>query len=201
MISLSFILSREKLTLMDSRTDLKSALQIIESGNFLSLPVIEDNSFIGIVSKDKILQATIDAKDTIKYVYQIVRSDIPALTIEDDTEEAALLLAETNTPFVAINDINGSFIGIITHKTIFKHYAHILGINKGHKLIITTYDIKGRLALLTDVISKEGGNILSLVIDNPNVSTNVVKIIVRLEASNIQRIKDAIEASGFSIRI
>lgn len=201
MISMNFILSKENLTLMDSKRDLKKALEIIEQGNFLSLPVIEENNFIGVISKEKILQATIDGNDSIKYVYQIARKDIPSLTIEDDMEEAALLLAETNTPFVAVNDIYGSFLGIITHKTIFKHYAHILGINKGHKLVITSYDIKGRLALLTDIIARGGGNILSLVIDNPNVSTNVVKIIVRLECQDIERLKNTIEESGFSIRI
>ena len=201
MISVNFILSRENLTLMDSKKDLRTALQIIEHGNFLSLPVIEENNFIGVISKEKILQATIDGNDSIRYVYQIARKDIPSLTIEDDMEEAALLLAETNTPFVAVNDIYGSFLGIITHKTIFKHYAHILGINKGHKLVITSYDIKGRLALLTDIIAKGGGNILSLVIDNPNVSTNVVKIIVRLECADIEKLKNTIEESGFSIRI
>jgi len=200
-ISMNFILSKENLTLMDSKRDLKKALEIIEQGNFLSLPVIEENNFIGVISKEKILQATIDGNDSIKYVYQIARKDIPSLTIEDDMEEAALLLAETNTPFVAVNDIYGSFLGIITHKTIFKHYAHILGINKGHKLVITSYDIKGRLALLTDIIARGGGNILSLVIDNPNVSTNVVKIIVRLECQDIERLKNTIEESGFSIRI
>jgi len=198
---MNFILSKENLTLMDSKRDLKKALEIIEQGNFLSLPVIEENNFIGVISKEKILQATIDGNDSIKYVYQIARKDIPSLTIEDDMEEAALLLAETNTPFVAVNDIYGSFLGIITHKTIFKHYAHILGINKGHKLVITSYDIKGRLALLTDIIARGGGNILSLVIDNPNVSTNVVKIIVRLECQDIERLKNTIEESGFSIRI
>lgn len=200
MISLSFILAKENLTLMDSKQDLKTALEIIEKGNFLSLPVVDDTNFIGVISKDKLLQTAIDARDSVKYVYQIARKDIPTLTIEDDMEEAALLLAETNTPFVAINDIYGSFIGIITHKTIFKHYAQILGINKGHKLVITSYDIKGRLALLTDVISKEDGNILSLVIDNPSVSTNIVRIIVRVESKDIEGLKNSIENAGFSIR-
>ncbi|WP_026478067.1 CBS domain-containing protein [Alkaliphilus transvaalensis] len=200
MISSSFILSKNDLTLIDSNLDLKSALNILDHGNFLSLPVVEGTSFLGVVSKEKILQQMMDAPNPSTTVASIVRKDIPNLHIEDDVEEAALLLAETNTPFVAMKDENENFVGIITHKTIFKHYANIFGIKKGQKLIINTYDVKGRLALLTDIISKSGANILSLLVDNPNVSTNVVKIIVRVESSDINKLKLEIENNGFSVR-
>ncbi|KAB3537714.1 CBS domain-containing protein [Alkaliphilus pronyensis] len=200
MISFSFILPKKSLTLVNSNMSLNAALNLLEGGNFLSLPVVKNNEFLGVISKEKILQRMMETPEAEIFVEEIVRRDIPSLGMDSDPEEAAQLLANTNTPFVAINDVNEGFTGIITHKTIFKHYSALFGINKGHKLIITSYDIKGRLAQLTDIISKEGGNIISLIIDNPNVSTNVVKIILRLECEDIDLLRKSIEAAGFSIR-
>ncbi|SCY66854.1 CBS domain-containing protein [Alkaliphilus peptidifermentans] len=200
MISLSFILPRKSLTLVESQMTLNYALNLLETGNFLSLPVVKDNKFWGVISKERILRRMMETPDAEILVEEVTRKDMPCLSLANDSEEAALLLANTNIPFIAINDDNGVFLGIITHKTIFKHYASILGINKGHKLVITSYDIKGRLAQLTDIIAKKNGNILSLIIDNPNVSTNVIKIVVRLECENLEEITTAIESAGFSIR-
>lgn len=133
-------------------------------------------------------------------VITIARRDIPHITLENEVEEAARILAETNTPFVAVNNELGDFMGIITHKTIFKHYTQLFGINKGYKLVLNTYDVPGRLAVLTELISKNEGNIISLIVDNPQVSTNVVKIILRVESNNIDKLKTSIENAGFSIR-
>jgi len=200
MISINFIMPKEKLTLIEPNLDLHSTLKIIEVGNFLSLPVVEGNKFIGVISKVKLLKAIIEDHKTNVTVTDLIITSIPSLTLDDNVEDAALLLAETNIPFVVINNTEGEFLGIITHKTIFRHYTHLYGIDKGHKLVVTSYDIKGRLAILTDVISKAGANIISLLIDDPNVPTRVVKIIIRIETDRINQVKESIENAGFSIR-
>ncbi|MBU5677165.1 CBS domain-containing protein [Alkaliphilus sp. MSJ-5] len=200
MISINFIVPKEKLILIDPSLDLKSTLKVIEEGNFLSLPVVKGNKFVGVIAKVKLLKAMMEEKNNNITVNDLIHTDIPSLTLYDSVEDAALLLAETNIPFVVINNTEGEFLGIITHKTIFRHYTHLYGIDKGHKLVITSYDIKGRLAALTDVISKAGANIISLLIDDPNVPTKVVKIIVRIETDNIDEVKKVIENAGFSIR-
>lgn len=200
MISINFILPKEKLILIEPNLDLKSTLKVIEEGNFLSLPVVEGNKFMGVISKVKLLKAVLEHDINSITVEDLMYSDIPSLTLYDNVEDAALLLAEKDIPFVVINNGEGEFLGIITHKTIFRHYTHLYGIDKGHKLVITSYDIKGRLAALTDVISKQGANIISLLIDDPNVPTKVVKIILRIETDRIDQVKEAIENAGFSIR-
>jgi len=200
MISINFIVPKEKLTLIEPNLDLKSALKIIEQGNFLSLPVVEGNKFVGVIAKVKLLKAIIEGDSSNITISSLILTDIPSLTLYDNVEDAALLLAETNIPFVVINSAEGEFLGIITHKTIFRHYTHLYRIDKGYKLVVTSYDIKGRLAILTDVISKAGANIISLLIDDPNVPTKVVKIIIRVETDRINKVKEAIEDAGFSIR-
>ena len=200
MISLSFILPKEKLTLIDSHMILKEALDLIEHNNFLSLPVTKEDAFLGVISKERILSCMMEDCTEETIVEAIARQDIPQIQVSEEMEDAASLLAETNTPFVAVINDQNQFLGIITHKTIFNHYIRIFGFNKGHKLIVTTYDTPGRLALLTDVITKSGGNIISLLVDNPNVSFNLVKIILRVESDNLSKLKENIEDAGFSIR-
>jgi len=200
MISINFIMPKEKLTLIEPNLDLHSTLEIIEVGDFLSLPVVEKNKFVGVIAMVKLLKAMVEKNNDNITVNDLIITDIPSLTLDDNVEDAALLLAETNIPFVVINNAAGEFLGIITHKTIFRHYTHLYRIDKGHKLVVTSYDIKGRLAILTDVISKAGANIISLLIDDPNVPTKVVKIVIRIETDRIKQVKEAIENAGFSIR-
>ncbi len=200
MISLSFIVPKENLILIDSGLPLREALEVLEKNNFLSLPVVAEEKFLGVVSREQILKKLLEDIDDGQQVFTIVRTDIPHISLGSQMEDAAKILADTNTPFVAVNNELDQFVGIITHKTIFKHYTQLFGINKGYKLILNTYDVPGRLAVLTEIISKVGGNIISLIVDNPQVSTNVIKIILRVESDHIDKLKTSIENAGFSIR-
>ncbi len=104
MISINFIVPKEKLILIDPSLDLKSTLKVIEEGNFLSLPVVKGNKFIGVIAKVKLLKAMMEENNNNITVNDLIHADIPSLTLYDSVEDAALLLAETNMLLIILKE-------------------------------------------------------------------------------------------------
>ena len=185
---------------------LEDALDKINSENFLSIPVVDEKRFIGVISKERIFSTYFelggDREDFLRNnrVLDLVRTDIPILSVYDDIERAAHTLEPYGIPFVAVTDENGEFAGIITHHTIFKTFVEVFGMNKGHKISVIAYDIPGQIEKLTDIITKMGGNIISLVVLDPKVKTDVKEIVIRIDTDRFVETVDAIRDAGFRVQ-
>lgn len=195
-----------ELVYASSNDTLEEALDKINSENFLSIPVVDDRKFVGVISKEKIYSTYFelggDREDFLKMnkVCDLVRRDIPILSVADDIEKAAHTLEIYGIPFVAVIDEFGDFAGIITHHTIFKTFVEIFGMDKGKKLSVIAYDIPGQIEKLTDIISKMDGDIISFVVLDPKVKTDVKEIVIRIKTDRFVETVDAIRDAGFRVQ-
>ena len=205
MLIKALMLSRENLVTVTPCDTLKTALQKINEKNFLSIPVVDGEKFHGIISKEKIYEEFYESKaERNEYlerkVSELIREDIPVLKPYDEIEKASHTLEIYGTPFVAVIDDDGIFEGIVTHYTIFHAFTDAMGIDRGSKIEVIAYDIPGQIAKLSEVIARLGGDIISFVVLDPKVKTDVKEIVVRIRAENIIRIVDAIRNAGFRIQ-
>lgn len=195
-----------ELVYASSNDTLEEALDKINSQNFLSIPVVDDRKFVGVISKEKIYSTYFelggDREDFLKInkVCDFVRKDIPILRVSDDIEKAAHTLEIYGIPFVAVEDEFGDFTGIITHHAIFKTFVEIFGMDKGKKLSVIAYDIPGQIEKLTDIISKMDGDIISFVVLDPKVKTDVKEIVIRIKTDRFVETVDAIRDAGFRVQ-
>lgn len=202
----ALLLPKNQLTVATPDESLFSALRRINEKNFLSIPVVEGNKFIGVISKEKIYQEYFeyggdrDAYLNETKVRELVRCDIPVLKPHDEIEKAAYTLEMYGIPFVAVTNDQGMFEGIITHHAIFKEFAEIMGINSGKKITIIAHDIPGQIAKLTEIISRLGADIISFVVLDPKVKTDVKEVAVRINANNFVQVVDAIRDAGFRVQ-
>jgi acetoin utilization protein AcuB len=206
MLVRALMLSKQELVTVGPEESLKTALDKINEKNFLSIPVIEGKKFVGIISKEKIYaEYFLTGEEKDKYlegrkVKELMRCDIPALKPQDEIEKATNTLEIYGVPFVAvINDLD-EFEGIITHHAIFREFTNILGVNRGKRLAVIAYDVHGQIAKLSDIISKLGGDIISFVIIDPKVKTDVKEIVVRMRAENFAQIVEAVKHAGFRVQ-
>lgn len=206
MLIKALMLSRENLVTVTPCDTLKTALQKINERNFLSIPVVEGTKFHGIISKEKIFEEFFELNvEKKKYleerkVSELIREDIPVLNPKDEIEKASHALEIYGTPFVAVIDDDGIFEGIVTHYAIFQAFTDAVGINRGSKIEVIAYDIPGQIAKLTEIIARFGGDIISFVVLDPKVKTDVKEIVVRIRADNVIRIVDAIRNAGFRVQ-
>ena len=202
----ALMLQKEELITATPDDSLKIALNKINERNFLSIPVIYGKKFAGVISREKIFEEYFEIggnrEDYLSNtkIKKIIRTDIPSVKPQDEIETAAQALINYGVPFVAvINNVN-EFEGIITHFTIFKEFVSILGIDRGKRLSVIEYDIPGQIAKLTEIIARHGGDILSFVVLDPKIKTEVKEIVVRVKANNFAEIVNSVSKAGFRVQ-
>lgn len=203
----ALMLAREQLVTSNPDESLKSALKKLEEHNFLSIPVVDGKKFLGVISKEKIFEEYFKGSynDRNSYlesvrVKALYYGIIPKVDPLDPVERASRVLETFGIPFVAVVNEREDFLGIVTHYAIFHTFGEIFGINEGRRISVTTYDVPGQLARLTDIVTKTGGDILSLAVLNPNVKIDVKEIVLRVRASNYDILIDRIKDAGFKVQ-
>lgn len=199
------VLSKDKLVMLQIEDSISSALDKINKGDFLSLPVLDGENFVGILMKETIFRNYFEEgyTDKEKYLRETKVKDLyktNVKTINEDVfiENASYLLNEFRTPFLPVLDDKGNFKGILTHSSIFNAFSEIFGLNDGTRIVINVYDIPGQIAKLTETIRKANVNIANFAVMDAKVM-DVYKVVVRVDTHEIDELIDRIEKAGFKV--
>ena len=193
----------EKLTTVALEDTVGDTIKLIDAHNLLSLPVVQGNKFVGIISKKYIFEEYFNnggEKELFleRKVAEFMKTKINAVNERDLIEVPGKILAERNLQFIPVVNEKGNFNGIVTHKAIFRTFNKILGV--GHTRIeVITRDVKGRLAALTEIITKQGVNIISIAEIDIEVM-NLREIIMRVDSENIKELIEALNEGGFKVK-
>lgn len=206
MLVKALMLYKEELITATPEDSLNTALSKINERNFLSIPVVDGRKFAGVISREKIFEEYFEIggnrEDYLNKtkIRKIIRTDIPSVRPQDEIEKAAQALINYGVPFVAVINDADEFEGIITHFTIFKEFVNILGMDRGKRLSVIAYDIPGQIAKLSEIIARQGGDILSFVVLDPKIKTEVKEIVVRVKANNFTEIVNSVNKAGFRVQ-
>jgi acetoin utilization protein AcuB len=206
MIVRSIMLSKDKLITVLPEDTIKTALEVIEKNNLLSVPVVVGKKFYGSISKDRIYEYYYEKcpdktclLDDFK-VENVMRTDVPAIEPQENIEKAVHFLEIKNISFVAVVNIYGEFEGIITHHAIFHEFTEVFGVNKGRRLAVIAFDIPGQVAKLTKIIYENNGNVISCVVVDPESVTDVREIVLRVKTDNYDLIVQKVKDAGFNVQ-
>ncbi|WP_406242115.1 CBS domain-containing protein [Tissierella carlieri] len=201
----NYMLSKGNLTTVELEENLGSALEKINEGNFLSLPVLDGNEFKGILMKEAVYRNYLESEKCNKDEYlsntkvkEIYNNSYESISADERIEKASYLLKELRTPFLPVFDSNNKFVGILTHFAIFNAFSEIFGIDKGTRIVVNMFDLPGQLARLTDLIRKENINIINFAIMDPKV-LDLIQVILRVDTDDVDKLVDKIQSAGFKI--
>lgn len=199
------MLRRTELVTLDLEDDIKTALDKIQEGDFMSLPVLDGNEFKGYLMKEAIFRrffeyASVDKEEFLKNtkVKDLYNTNYKSIKEDDYIENASYLLKEWRTPFLPVFDSNENFTGILTHNSIFNAFSEIFGLDKGTRIVVDMLDIPGQLARLTEVIRKERVNIINFAAVDAKV-LDVYRVIIRVDTKDVIGLIEKIEKAGFKI--
>lgn len=202
MLVKNIMIPLEKLTTVSIQDTVGETIELIDNHKLLSLPVVDGDAFVGIISKKYIFEEyfhmAIDKEAFLKLkIEQFMKTKIDTVNERDLVEVPAHILSENNLQFIPVVDEKQKFAGIVTHKAIFKTFTKILGF--GHtRLEIITRDGKGRLAYLTEVIAKNDANILSIAEIDVELM-NLREIILRVDTGDTKKLVHALNEAGFKV--
>lgn len=203
----SHMLEKEKLTKVQLDENLESALEKIDKGDFLSLPVFSGEEFKGIIMKEAIYRNYFENTRTNKEKYlketkveEVYNDQYKSISEDDRVEKASYLLKELRTPFLPVFNDHGIFVGILTHFAIFKAYSELLGLDKGTRIVVNMFDLPGQIAKLTEVIRKEDINIMNFSTVDPEV-LDLKQVVIRLDVDpkDLDNLVEKMQVAGFKI--
>lgn len=199
------MLPKNKLTTVQLEESIGSALEKINEGDFLSLPVMAGDEFKGIIMKEAIYRYYFQKvnKDKDQYlndtkVSVLYNDSYESISADQGIEKASYLLREFRTPFLPVFDNRKNFVGILTHFAIFNAFSDIFGIGRGTRFIVNMFDLPGQIARLTDVIRRENANIINLATMDPKV-LDLIQVVLRIETEDAERLAEKIQLAGFKI--
>lgn len=182
----------------------EEAMRIIDEQGLLSLPVVNGREFVGVLSKQymfeeyfKNFQGTRD-EFVVKKVQEFMKTKIDTISENTRIEEAAAKFITSKVRFIPITGDNNVLLGIVTQQAVFKEYQKIFG-NKHNSMAIYTYDIKGVLGKICELIYKEGGDICNMMVI-PTEVLDLMEIFLRVEAPDFERVVRALERRGYDVR-
>lgn len=196
----------EELKTISIDDTLGKGLKVIEENDLLSLPVLEGRKFIGILSRQYVYELYFkeDGGDKESFlerkVKEFMRTKIPSVnnTTMQIEEAAAMFFANNKLRFIPVVNEEEELIGIITKKAILEMFKLIYGMNEP-RLVIYIYDFKGKLAKITDIIAKAGGNIKNIVQADTEV-LGLQEITLRVNANDIKKVIKSLNNHGFEVR-
>lgn len=199
------MLPKDRLTTVQLRESIKSALDKINEGDFLSLPVFDGDQFKGIIMKEAIFRGYFEGNYMDKNqflmdttVEELYKDEYKSIKENELIENASYLLKELRTPFLPVFNSDEEFVGILTHFSIFNAFAEIFGFDKGTRIVVHMFDIPGQLARLTEVIRKENINILNFTVMDAKV-LDVYRVVLRVDTEDVEGLVDKIDAAGFRV--
>lgn len=203
MLVKNIMIANENLSKVSIQDTVEDTIKLIDSHNLLSLPVVDGNKFVGVISKKYIFEEFFNInqdRETFlqRKVGEFMKTKLDSVKKNDLIEVAVEVLADKNLQFLPVVDENEELVGIVTHKAIFKTLTKILGI--GHtRIVVTTHDMKGRLAKLAEIISKQGGNIISIAEVDLEVM-HLREIILRVDIKDTKKLIATLNENGFTVR-
>lgn len=204
MLIRSIMIAKEKLTTLSPDITIKEALLMIESKGFLSLPVLADNKYLGLISKERLYEKFIqsgscdfDGFGQAKlrdYVEQPVQPVPDTLYIE----EAADIFFHQHVRFLPVVGVHGHFQGIITQKSLFSVITRVYGLLDA-KIIIHSDDFVGSLSKILSIIEKSEVNVTNIAQYDTQVM-GIQEISIRVVGGQLEKLVDRLKEKGIKVK-
>lgn len=180
-----------------------SALKIIDDKDLLSLPVVSGKKFIGMLSKRYVYQTFFEL-DEPKEVFlkrpvsDFMKTKIPTLGDTDMVEDSMGYFIRSPYPFIPVVDENEHFVGIITRKAVMERYEQIFK-SEYPRLFIYTYDYKGKISKIIDIINKYDGDIKNIALLDAGV-LGLKEIFLSVKSDQIDKIIESLRSHNFEVK-
>lgn len=193
-----------KLACISLDNTVEEAMKIIDEQGLLSLPVVKEKEFIGVLSKQYLFEEYFKNYNGTREAFMqrpvkdFMKAKIDTIGENTRIEEAAAMFITSKVRFIPITNERNILLGIVTQQAVFKEYQKIFG-NKHNSMAIYTYDIRGVLGKICELIAKEGGDICNMMVIPTDVM-DLAEIFLRVEAPDFERVVRALERHGYDVR-
>ncbi|MBB6452178.1 CBS domain-containing protein [Salirhabdus euzebyi] len=184
---------------------LTSVLNLLNKEDIQAVPVLEDNKFVGMISKQMIYQSFFESKESNKEDFLASHKvvdlvDHADLHITDEAVFEKTLTTFKDFSVLAVTDESKIFIGLVTRYDVLEQFESAFGMRKsGVRIAFTSIESEGRISRLADIIQHFHGNVISLATFD-ETDKLARRIVLKIEKNeNVEKLTKRLEKSGFRI--
>lgn len=199
----------KELVVVAPQTKIFDAVDLMKKYEIHRLPVVENNSLIGLITEGTI-QAAMPSQATSLSVFEInyllnkttvndvMIRDLQTIAPNDLLEDAIYLMRKKNIGVLPVVDMRENLVGIITNNDIFDAFLKITGYTDGGTRIQLRIekDQRGVLAEVCQVLSSHGYNITTVVV-NRNETETIIEF--QISTQEVKELKEFLEAEGYTV--
>lgn len=199
----------KELVVVDPQTKIFDAVDLMKKYEIHRLPVVENNSLIGLITEGTI-QAAMPSQATSLSVFEInyllnkttvndvMIRDVQTIAPNELLEDAIYLMRKKNIGVLPVVDMRENLVGIITNNDIFDAFLKITGYTDGGTRIQLRIekDQRGVLAEVCQVLSSHGYNIATVVV-NRNETETIIEF--QISTQEVKELKEFLEAEGYTV--
>lgn len=204
MLIRSILIAKEKLNTLPSDSTVQAALDLIESKGFLSVPVVDGDNYIGLISKENLYEAFIQSKscDFAAFCQKSITDYVehPVDPVQDTLfiEEAADIFFRQHVRFLPVVSPNQAFLGIVTQKSLFAVITKVYGLLDA-KIVIHSDDFIGSLSKIFAIIEKSDVNVSNIAQFDTEVM-GIQEISIRVVGPDLNRLVDRLKEKGIKVK-
>lgn len=204
MLIRSILIPKDKLTTLSSDAKIKDALDLIESKGFLSLPVVDEGRYIGLISKEELFEAFIQSGncDFQSFGERSIRDYVehPVEPVKETLfiEEAADIFFKQHVRFLPVVGNENRLLGIVSQKALFAVITKVYGLYDA-KIVIHSDDFVGSLSKILSIIEKSDVNVSNIAQFDTEVM-GIIEISIRVVGPNLDKLVEKLKDRGIKVK-
>lgn len=190
-------LINEMIPPLKSNDSVKKALNWMDAFRITQLPIVENNVYKGIITEDML--------------YEINNPDATIASIEPLYEDVFVgedkhfydvmrLATDHNLRIIAVVDLNNMFVGVITVRDTLAAFARTFANQSAGAIIVLSMNYRDySLAHISRLIEENNTKILSSYLDTDPYDTNLIKLTLKLDKSELTPILATLERFEYRV--
>ena len=200
----SIMIPKYKCITVQEHEDLGSVLSKMEEHEIDAVPVLADDLYTGIVTRDEVYRRYfVSDQKKDKFLEEMMAVDV--LVNQDKYLQGYELFESTllelkHFPLMAVVDDSKRFLGAVTRSDVLEQFESAFGVHKkGVRIAFTSVETEGRIARLSEIAHQFHEHIISLVTFD-ETDKLVRRIVMKIEDNeNINKFLAKLEQSGFRV--
>ncbi|MEK0151578.1 CBS and ACT domain-containing protein [Tetragenococcus halophilus] len=192
-------------------TRVTEAVDLMEKHDFHSLPVIKNDSFVGLITEELIKNKTSSAATSLSIyelnylldktiVEDIMEKDAQTASKELLLEEAAILMVDNNITVLPVIDKDKKVEGIITYKDIFSALIELSGYQSGGDRLVIEVD-EDKVGVLDSITAILADNNISISHIFVNRIADHIEITIQISEKEGRKAKEVLVEKDYETRI
>lgn len=183
---------------------LETIVDILEENDIQAMPVLDQNTFIGMISKGIIYRSFFNSgMEKGAFLSEKTAGDVAEFSdyhIHDEEVFERTLPSFKGFPVLAVVDENRKFQGLVTRFDVIEQFESAFGAKKkGIRIAFTSEESAGRIERLGNIIKSHHENVISLATFD-ETDKLARRIILKVEnRDNIEQFTKKLEKEGFRI--